>query len=238
MLSKAWWARSASLLAPCCLRIRIYLAKTPRWLRLHIYHKLPTSSLHITHSPSRLDHHHTTAMPRVAARAAERALPLLIRRPLRPVHSHICRSCLTRQFGTTLSRSANIPWYKRAKEFFFGSKESKQAEQKREEAEQAREEASASGDQPVVEEPAVPRPRPTALEVIPGRNGRQFQVAAVVKQELDMDYVPADNWAGLERIGSRQWQREKADHGEKYTGCVSGSTGRMGSSQALTRLAA
>lgn len=50
--------------------------------------------------------------------------------------------------------------------------------------------------------------------------GKDYEVAAVVDESLNKEYVPATTWEGLERIGSEAWVRRGRDGGEMYYGYV------------------
>jgi hypothetical protein len=50
--------------------------------------------------------------------------------------------------------------------------------------------------------------------------GGVYEVAAVVDQEVNPQYVRATTWDDLERVGGVEWTKAKQDAGEKYNGLV------------------
>ncbi|KAK5680462.1 hypothetical protein LTS10_007390 [Elasticomyces elasticus] len=147
-----------------------------------------------------------------STRAAHQALGLAA---LPRSQQYVCRACRAqagRQFHTSNRDLAEVPFFQRLKQQIFGSKESQQAEKSREEKNKQRLEelhkssgsGSGSGE----------------LEVKTGRHGQQYEVAAIVDPSDTKDYVPAQGWDGLERVGSEEWVKARADQGEQYYGFV------------------
>lgn len=97
--------------------------------------------------------------------------------------------------------------FKKLREAIFPSKEAKEAAKKREEKRKN-----------AIKDAA--QHKTTQLEIKEDRQGRQYEVAAIVDPSLNRDYVQALNWDGLERIGSEKWVKAKADRGEQYLGFV------------------
>ena len=120
---------------------------------------------------------------------------------------YVCRTCRAhalRQFHTSPSSRAEVPFLKRIQQTLFGSKESKEAEQKR-------------------EDEAQKKTKELARRDASGRKtkkigARTYDVAPVVDPSVNKDYVPSTTWDNLEHIGSRQYAKAKADRGEKYIG--------------------
>lgn len=50
------------------------------------------------------------------------------------------------------------------------------------------------------------------------KHGHVFHVAEIVDPSTHDNYVQATTWQGLERVGSEQWVRQRADQGEQYSG--------------------
>merc|ERR1712230_259947 len=90
--------------------------------------------------------------------------------------------------------------------YFFGSKESRRADADREEKNKQR-----------IQELAD-RGGSTQPEKKVDKFGRELDVAAIVDPSINKQYVQSTTWDGLERIGSEQWVRERADQGEQYVG--------------------
>jgi hypothetical protein len=140
-----------------------------------------------------------------AARSAEQALRLAATTHSQQYICHACRLQAARQFSTTSPRAADLPLWKRLQQSVFGSKESDKAAKSREEKHQRRVEELA-------QKPAGEVERKTDAQ------GREYEVAALVDPSVNKDYVPASSWDGLERIGSVEWVKQRADQGEKYVG--------------------
>ena len=144
----------------------------------------------------------TAIMARISG--AEQALRSLTQASKRP---YICRSCrahAVRQFHSSQYAGAELPFLKRIQQTLFGSKESKEAEAKREEEEQKRTQELAKRD--------------NSGRKTKKHGSRIYNIAPVVDPSVNKDYVPATKWDGLERIGSREYAKAKADQGEKYVG--------------------
>ena len=144
-------------------------------------------------------------MPRL--RGAERALSLL---GSSQKQQYICRACrvqVIRQFHSSQRVAAGDPWMQRIKNTLFGSKESKDAEEKREKARQTR-----------VKELTEQDAGKPGVEVKSGGNGKEYEVAAFVDPAINKDYVRATTWDKLESVGSEEWVRARADQGERYIG--------------------
>ena len=120
---------------------------------------------------------------------------------------YICRSCRAnaiRQFHSSTSAAAEVPFFKRIQQTLFGSQEAKEAQQKQEEEAEKRSVELAKND--------------AARKRTRKAGGRVYELAPVVNQSVNKDYVPSSTWHGLERIGGRQYVKAKADRGEKYVG--------------------
>ncbi|KAK5732873.1 hypothetical protein LTR17_010146 [Elasticomyces elasticus] len=147
-----------------------------------------------------------------STRAAHQALGLAA---LPRSQQYVCRACRAqagRQFHTSNRDLAEVPFFQRLKQQIFGSKESQQAEKSREEKNKQRLEElhKSSGSGSGLGE----------LEVKTGKHGQQYEVAAIVDPSDTKDYVPAQGWDGLERVGSEEWVKARADQGEQYVGFV------------------
>lgn len=171
-------------------------------------------SLHET-IPSRLHlrcvHTPYTVMPRL--RHAERALTLLTSTPT-PTQRHVCLTCRrqalqSRTLHTTPVLRAEESFLSRIRRSVFGSEESKEASRRREEARK-------KSVQELAETPEQER----TGRVYVDPQGREWEVAPLVDESLNPDYVPATTWEGLDRIGSEEWVRRRADSGEVYYGYV------------------
>lgn len=162
--------------------------------------------------PDSLPVNHGSSMPRL--RTAERALTLIASSSsssTTPSQQYICRTCrqhaLRRTLHTISPLRAEESFLTRIRQSVFGSKESKDAGRKREEARQQR-----------VEELSTQPEEERSGQVIVDRQGREWEVAALVDESLNKDYVPATTWEGLKRIGGEKWVRQRADSGERYHG--------------------
>ena len=51
-----------------------------------------------------------------------------------------------------------------------------------------------------------------------GRDGKEYQVAAIIDPTVNKDYVEATDATGLEVVGSKEWIKAKQDRGEQYVG--------------------
>ncbi|KAI7348696.1 hypothetical protein KC354_g13494 [Hortaea werneckii] len=144
-----------------------------------------------------------------SVRTAEHALRLANSSSTTTAPSYVCRSCraqAARQFHTSRPVLADEPWHKRMSNYFFGSKESRRADADREEKNKQR-----------IQELAD-RGGSTQAEKKVDKFGRELDVAAIVDPSINKQYVQSMTWDGLERIGSEQWVRERADQGEQYVG--------------------
>ncbi|KAK3653658.1 hypothetical protein LTR56_004513 [Elasticomyces elasticus] len=142
-----------------------------------------------------------------STRVAQQALGLAA---LPRSQQYVCRACRAqagRQFHTSNRDLAEVPFFQRLKKQIFGSKKSQQAEKSREEKNKQRLELHNNSG-------------PGELEVKTGRHGQQYEVAAIVDPSDTKDYVPAQGWDGLERVGSEEWVKARADQGEQYVGFV------------------
>lgn len=150
-----------------------------------------------------------TSLTMRSARTAEHALRLANSSSTTTTPSYVCRACraqAARQFHTSRPVLADEPWHKRMSNYFFGSKESRRADVDREEKnkQRIRELADRGGS--------------TQAEKKVDKFGRELDVAAIVDPSINKQYVQSMTWDGLERIGSEQWVRERADQGEQYVG--------------------
>jgi len=124
--------------------------------------------------------------------------------------NYVCRSCrlrAVRQFSTSPSRPAELPFFKRIQKTLFGSKEAEQATRDREEKQAQR-----------YQEAATRQDAGFDLEIIQDTKGNEYKVAAIVDPSINKQYVQATRWDGLESVGSVQWVKERADKGEVYHG--------------------
>lgn len=135
------------------------------------------------------------------ARVAGQALKLAAEPARQP---YICRAC-ARQFSSTPSNAAEVPFWRQVTRSIFGDKKSEQAAASRDEKQQKK-----------VEE--VAKSVPKELEKQVDSRGNVYEVARIIAKSTHSDYEPAQTWDGLERVGSEQWVRQRADGGEKYSG--------------------
>ncbi|KAK4553556.1 hypothetical protein LTR86_009352 [Recurvomyces mirabilis] len=145
-----------------------------------------------------------------ASRPAEQALRLASSSASQQYVCRACRAQAARQFHTSIPRPAQVPLYQRLRDTIFGSKQSQDAEKVREEKQILRSE----------EEQQSNTQEDGALEIVVGKDGQQYEVAAVVDPTLAKNYIQATSWEGLERIGSEEWVKRRADQGEQYVGFI------------------
>lgn len=142
-------------------------------------------------------------MPRI--RAAEQALSLVASSSARP--QYICRACrahaATRQFHTTRLFAADVGFFKRIQQSLFGGK--KNPEQEAQAKKQVEERAKADA-----EKQRTGQGRE--------RKGRGYEVAAVYDPSINPEYVMANKWDELERVGGEKWVKAQKDQGVKYKG--------------------
>jgi hypothetical protein len=153
-------------------------------------------------------------MPRL--RNAEHALKL-VSNVYR--QKYICRTCYAQQIRAihasprTYARSAEKPLFERLRENIFGTSKSKSKDvEAKEEAEAhekdldlARKYKSGAGLE-----------RRKRL----GGDRQEFEVAAVVDPEVNSQYVRANTYDGLNRVGGTRWAKRQKDEGEVYVGYV------------------
>ncbi|KAK3672989.1 hypothetical protein LTR78_007100 [Recurvomyces mirabilis] len=146
-----------------------------------------------------------------ASRPAEQALRLATSSASQKYVCRACRAQAARQFHTSVPRPAQVPLYQRLRDTLFGSKQSQEAEKGRGEKQVQRREE---------EQQQSSSQEDGALEVVVGRDGQEYEVAAVVDPTLAKNYIQAMSWEGLERIGSEEWVKRRADQGEQYVGFI------------------
>lgn len=56
------------------------------------------------------------------------------------------------------------------------------------------------------------------METKIGVGGKEYVIAEVVDTYTHKDYVSSQTWDGLEKVGSEEWVRKRADIGEQYHG--------------------
>ena len=140
------------------------------------------------------------------AQTAQQLLKLTTANPVS--QQYICRTCLAqvaRQIHTSTPRNAELPFGQRMRNLIFGSGEAQAADESRERARKRRLDEISAGER-------------NASAVKTDKQGREYQIAAVVDPSINPAYVPADTWQGLEFIGSEQWVKARADKGEEFTG--------------------
>lgn len=139
-------------------------------------------------------------------RAAQRALRLASHPP---PHQHVCLVCRThaaRQFSTSASRTAGLPFLRQIKETLFGTKETRETE--------ARREKKSSEKKTPEKKTSAPASSVEEIEI----GSRKYKIAARVDPDVQKDYVPASKDNKLQRLGSVEWVKRRADKGEKYAG--------------------
>ncbi|KAK5118023.1 hypothetical protein LTR62_004067 [Meristemomyces frigidus] len=147
-----------------------------------------------------------------ASRPAEQALRLATSSTTQRYTCRACRAQAARQFHTSVPREAEVPFYKRLQETLFGSKQAQNAEKVREEK---------RGDRSVeLRGKGGEEAEAGAVEVKMGKNGQRYEIAALVDPDLTKNYTPATTWDGLQRVGSEEWVKARADRGEQYVGFV------------------
>ena len=145
-------------------------------------------------------------MPR--ARHLESTLSILSHSSQRLYVCTACRAQVIRQLHTTPRSHAEQPFLERIKNSLFGSKASKEQEQKSKEA-QAKELTKAA---------AVYDGTGFRMKK---RNGVKYQIAPVIDPNAtNVDYTPATTWDGLEHIGGDKHAKRAQDKGEVYKGYV------------------
>jgi hypothetical protein len=151
-------------------------------------------------------------MPRL--RNAEHALRLVsdVSR-----QKYICRTCYAQQTRTihaspqTYARRTEKPLFERLRENLFGTSKSKDVEAK-EEAEAHEKDLDLARKY----ESGAGLERRTRL----GGDRQEFEVAAVVDPEVNSQYVRANTFDGLNRVGGTSWAKRQKDEGEVYVGYV------------------
>ncbi|KAF2167057.1 hypothetical protein M409DRAFT_22493 [Zasmidium cellare ATCC 36951] len=134
---------------------------------------------------------------------------------------YVCRACLaqaSRHFSTSPKSPADEPWWKRMRESVFGSEKSKKAEQSREDKRKKKLED-------------VSQRKKGELEQKVGARGKEYVIADVVDTYTHKDYVSSQTWDGLEKIGSEEWVRKRADMGEQYQGFLTRKQSQLTNSQ-------
>ncbi|WPH02832.1 Hypothetical protein R9X50_00570000 [Acrodontium crateriforme] len=140
------------------------------------------------------------------ARTAERALRLVVDGPRAQYVCQSCRLHAARQFSTTSRHAVEMPWLKQMQQNLFGSKESRESDKIREEKQQKK----IADDN---KEGISTAPYETTV-----KGDQVYRVARLIDPSSNKDYIPAENWNRLERVGSEAWVKKRADKGEKYTG--------------------
>ena len=141
-------------------------------------------------------------MPRL--RSAEQALQLFANGSRQQYICRTCRAHAIRQFHSSQYAAAELPFFKRIQQTLFGSQEAREAERKREEKAQQQIQELAKRDESGLRTKKVGK--------------TVYRIAPVVDPSVNTDYVPSTTWDGLERVGSREYVKKKADQGETYIG--------------------
>ncbi|KAH9844824.1 histone transcription regulator 3 [Teratosphaeria destructans] len=124
---------------------------------------------------------------------------------------YVCRTCrlhAAHQFSiSTRAAAPEKPFYVRWRDTLLGLKESSVAAKSQEEKTKQRlgkSDARAPGE----------------LGKKHDRRGTKYEVAARVDPSTHKEYVQAQTWDGLEKVGGVKWVKARADRGEPYVGFV------------------
>ncbi|GAB7362023.1 hypothetical protein MBLNU230_g2057t1 [Neophaeotheca triangularis] len=144
---------------------------------------------------------------------AEQALRLANSQTPTTYICHTCRAQLQtpsrRAFSSTrlLAADEKVPFYKRIQQTLFGRDEKVDQQQMREDKRRAR-----------AEEQAAQRERDLARVVVDRKTGKEYLVADVVDAEVNKQYVATQDWREMDRVGSEEWVKRRADSGEEFVG--------------------